>query len=248
MMVINEPVSVVNENFQNAWLEVVRRLVISQWELRNLIVHIKNPRILEQTFHDKINIFAKTQGILGPKHVAYTIFPHKLYRDGEGAEALYTAYNRPGGFFEKVQRLKPGWGTYFRRMTYYKGVDETVPQLKNIVAAIRDRQNLSKAAYTIVIQNPGGETVRPLGGPCLNYIAIQAEPGQEGERLTLGMLAVYRNHDFLEKAYGNYWGLCNLLLFLAKEVDGTPGPLTCVSSHVYVAGKKRALKQLVEEF
>ena len=96
-------------------------------------------------------------------------------------------------------------------MTHYNGPDGTVNQLNNIIAAIRDRENLSKAAYTIVIQEPGGETVRPLGGPCLNYIAVQAEPGQAGQPLTLGLLAVYRNHDFLERAYGNYWGLCNLL-------------------------------------
>jgi hypothetical protein len=35
-------------------------------------------------------------------------------------------------------------------------------------------------------------------------------------------------------------------MFLAKEVKGIPGPLTCVSSHAYVAGKKTALKTLVE--
>ncbi|MCJ7504472.1 MAG: hypothetical protein MUP80_15640, partial [Acidobacteriia bacterium] len=111
-----------------------------------------------------------------------------------------------------------------------------------------DREYLSKAAYTVLIQKPGGETVRPLGGPCLNYIAVQTEQGQAGRPLTLALLAVYRNHDFLERAYGNYWGLCNLLMFLAKEVGGLPGPLTCVSSHAYVAGKKRELKQLVEGF
>jgi len=56
------------------------------------------------------------------------------------------------------------------------------------------------------------------------------------------------NHDFLERAYGNYWGLCNLLAFLAREVGGEPGPLTCMSSHAYVSGRKTALKALVEGF
>lgn len=244
---INEPVSVVRDDFQQAWLEVVRRLAASQWELRNLIVQIKNPSILDQSFHDKIAAFADTQGLLGPKHVAYTIFPHGLYRDGLSAASLFSNYNKPRGLFEKLQHRKPGWGTYFRRMTHYdKGGDEAVNQLDRIITAIRDRDNLSKAAYTVVIQNPGGETVRPLGGPCLNYIAVQAEPGQTGRPLTLGLLAVYRNHDFLERAYGNYWGLCNLLRFLAKEVAGTPGPLTCVSSHAYVGDKKTPLKRFVE--
>ena len=245
---INEPVRVVSDDFQNAWLEVVKQLMASHWEVRNLIVQIKNPSMLDQTFHDKMDAFAKAQGLLGPKHVAYTIFPHGLYRDRGSATTLFTDYNKARGLFEKLQHRKPGWGTYFRRMTNYDGANGMVNQLGNIIAAIRDRENLSKAAYTIVIQNPGGETVRPLGGPCLNYIAVQAEPGHAGHPLSLGLLAVYRNHDFLEKAYGNYWGLCNLLGFLAKEVDGTPGPLTCVSSHAYVGANKTALKQLVEGF
>jgi hypothetical protein len=64
----------------------------------------------------------------------------------------------------------------------------------------------------------------------------------------LGVLAVYRNHDFLQKAYGNYWALCNLLCFLAKETNTIAGPLTCVSSHAYVEGKqRRALWKFLEE-
>jgi hypothetical protein len=242
---INEPVCVINDDFQNAWLGVINRLIDSRWELRNLVVHIKNPTRFDQAFHHKIETFAEAQGILGPKHVAYTIFPHRLYEVRGNAVDLFTAYNKPRGFFD---RIKTSWGTYFRRMTSYGGTDGKVNQLDNIIAAIRDRENLHRAAYTVIIQKPGGETVRPLGGPCLNYIAVQAEPGQVGQPMTLGLLAVYRNHDFLKRAYGNYWGLCNLIKFLAKEVGGVPGPLTCVSSHAYVSGKKTALGRLVEEF
>jgi hypothetical protein len=245
---INEPVRVVDDSFQDVWLEVVKRLMASHWDLRNLIVHVKNPKAMDRQFHNRVEVFAKAQGLLGPKHVAYTIFPHGLYRNGVDVSTLCTAYNKLGGFYDKLRHLNPhGWGNYFRRMTHYKGPDGTVNQLKEIITAIRDRKNLNRAAYTIIIQRPGGETVRPLGGPCLNYIAVQAEQGQSGQPLTLGLLAVYRNHDFLERAYGNYWGLCNLLMFLAAEVGGTPGPLTCVSSHAYVAAKKTALRRLVEQ-
>lgn len=242
---INQPVCVVCDDFQKAWLEAVRQLMSSCWEVRNLVVHIRNPSVFDQTFHNKIEAFARAEGMLLPKHVAYTIFPHGLYQQKGNAAALFTAYNRPQGFFDRIKSIKTGWGTYFRRMTNYEGANGTVNQLDKIIQAIRDRENLHKAAYTIVIQKPGGETVRPLGGPCLNYIAVQTERGEQGQPLTLGLLAVYRNHDFLERAYGNYWGLCNLVMFLAKEVGGSPGPLTCVSSHAYVAAKKRELKQLV---
>jgi hypothetical protein len=240
---INEPISLTFDGFQEAWLNVVRLLVQSQWEVRNLVVQIRKPALLDQHLHERIAAFAESEELLGPKHVAYTIFPHKLYEVKGTATDLFTAYNRPGGLYERLHHRKHGWGTYFRRMTNYDGAHGKINQLETIIAAIRTRDNISRAAYTVVIQNPGGETVRPLGGPCLNYIAVQLESGQP---MVLGVLAVYRNHDFLEKAYGNYWGLCNLLAFITREVGALPGPLTCVSSRAYVSGRKTAVKALVE--
>jgi hypothetical protein len=239
---INEPVAFATDNFQQAWLNAVRLLMNSHWELRNLIVQVRNPALVDQEFHERIEEFAHRECLLGPKHVAYTIFPHGLYRKIGNSERLFEVYNRYNGLYERLQRRKPGWGTYFRRMTHFDKSGVVVNQLGNIIEAIRTRQNTSRAAFTVVIQSPGGETMRPLGGPCLNYLAFQIEPGTS---ILMGLLAVYRNHDFLERAYGNYWGLCNLLNFLANEVDSHLGPLTCVSSHAYISQKRVALKAFV---
>jgi thymidylate synthase len=237
--VINEPVAYATESFQQAWLDAVRLLMNSHWELRNLVVQIRNPTSIDQGFHDRVEEFARQESLLGPKHVAYTIFPHGLYQKIGNCPQLFRAYNRSNGLYERLQRRKPSWGTYFRRMTHYEKSGTPVNQLGNIIEAIRTRRTVSKAAYTVVIQNPGGETVRPLGGPCLNYLAFQIEAEKS---MVMGLLAVYRNHDFLERAYGNYWGLCNFLIFLANEVNAVVGPLTCVSSHAYVSQKRAALK------
>jgi hypothetical protein len=240
---INEPILVIDDSFQQAWLEVVRLLMTSHWELRNLVVQIRNPTLIDQVFHDRVEEFVRQVGLLGPKHVAYTIFPHRLYQKIGNCRQLFRAYNRSNGLYERLQRRKPGWGTYFRRMTHYDKSGCTINQLGNIIKAIRTRQTVSKAAYTVVIQNPGGETVRPLGGPCLNYLSFQIESGSP---VVMGLLAVYRNHDFLERAYGNYWGLCNLINFLANEVNSSLGPLTCVSSHAYISERRTALRSFVE--
>lgn len=240
---INEPVAFATDSFQHAWLDAVRLLMNSHWELRNLVVQIRNPISIDQEFHDRIEEFARQESLLAPKHVAYTIFPHGLYRKTANSKRLFKAYNRSNGMYERLQRRRQSWGTYFRRMTHYDKVGDVVNQLGNIIEAIRTRQNVSKAAYTVVIQNPGGETVKPLGGPCLNYLAFQIEPGSS---VLMGLLAVYRNHDFLERAYGNYWGLCNLLSFVANEVNGMLGPLTCVSSHAYVSERRPALRAFLE--
>ncbi len=237
---MDRPKVIEHDSFQQAWSEAVKLLAANGWERSNVIVQIGKPESLDETFDALVRRFAEEVGVLSPKQVAYTIFPHRLYAKKKSSSALFTAYNRERGLFD---RIKTRWGTYFRRMTQYEGRKGVENQLDRIIAAINTRKDLYRAAYTILIQHPGGETVQPLGGPCLNYAAVQLAAGDPPR---LGLLAVYRNHDFLERAYGNYWGLCNLIRFLAKETASQPGPLTCVSSHAYVDKKKRALRAFVE--
>jgi thymidylate synthase len=243
---IDEPSTIVADSFQQVWTKVVKTLAENDWERRNLMVQVKNPCAFDEGLHQNLEAFCRQVGILGPRHVAYTIFPQEFFSRNQRAEHLFNGYNRRNGLYERLQRRYArhgSWGTYFRRMTYYDGGGTPVNQLENVIRAINTRENVSKAALTIVIQKPGGETTRPLGGPCLNYLAIQAERNAD---TTLGLLAVYRNHDFLQKAYGNYWGLCNLLRFLARETGMVAGPVTCISSHAYVDKHKPALRAFVE--
>lgn len=240
------PNLITEEGFQNAWIKASRQLSENKWELRNLIVYINNNvDLMNNQIHNRYTELCNKMGILSPKAVAYTIFPHGLYKKKyRTADELFTAYNKTNGFYDKIHRA--GWGNYFRRMTKYENTE--VNQLKNIIDAINNRKRTNKAAYTIIIQKPGGETIRPLGGPCLNYLAVQLEPGKKRQKRQIGLLAVYRNHDFLKKAYGNYWGLCNLLCFLARETDTSTAALTCISSRAYVDENKRVFRDFLEEF
>ncbi len=239
---IDVPVVVAADSFQQLWAKVVRHLADASWETRNLVAHVKEPERFDDAFHSKVEGFCGREGLMRPRHVAYTIFPLEFFRKVGSSERLFKGYNKDNGLFQRLQRRyqnKSSWGTYFRRMTCFQTPKGSVNQLENIIGAIRKREKVSKAALTIVIQQPGSETTRPLGGPCLNYLAVQEENTRP---TTLGLLAVYRNHDFLNRAYGNYWGLCNLLMFLAKETDSVPGPLTCISSRAYFDSKKPALR------
>ena len=237
---INEPSTITQLSFQLAWKEAVSLLSRNEWQLRNLIVHIRDPIILNCSLHQKVKGFCLEHSLLNPKDVAYTIFPHKLYEIKGSAEKLFHSYNRVGGLYDKLRRRpRSGWGTYFRRMTHYGNSSNPTNQLKNIIQSIKTRDRIYGSAYTILIQKPGAETVRPMGGPCLNYVAIQIE--HEDSLPVLGVLCIYRNHDFLERAYGNYWGLCNLARFLATETGFKPGPITCISSHAYISDARRAI-------
>lgn len=239
------PVLIIKQSFQEAWIAAAKKLEQSNWEIHNLMVTIQNSTLFDKQLDRRFIDFAEKNNLIKPKDVAYTIFPHNLYDIWcEDATKLFEEYNKKRGLYDRLRkRPHRGWGTYFRRMTHYHlGVGNIENQLDNILKAINSRERISKAAYTIVIQKPGGETIRPLGGPCLNYLTIQLQSNPK----KLGILALYRNHDFLERAYGNYWGLCNLIHFMATETDFYPGSLTCVSSHAYVAAKKRTLKMFVD--
>ncbi len=229
---------VVDENsFQTAWVEATKFLARNRWDHHNLVVHIRTPGNLDPTLHYSISRFFIGLRILPPKDVAYTIFPHNMYRNRGDAYRMFDQYNRAGGMFDRLKKRSFGWGNYFRRLSCYEDGPNRINQLQNIIDAINSRQNTHKAAYTMLIQHAGTETIRPRGGPCLNYLAVQLDPITK----SLGMLAVYRSHDFLTKAYGNYWGLCNLTRFIAQECGFVPGPLTCISSYAYVDIQKAAL-------
>ena len=231
-------------SFQDAWIEAARHLRQNRWAIRNLVVHVLDPTAFQQPVHDRVSAFARDVKAIGPKHVAYTIFPHGLRTRCSTAARLYDTYNRPRGLCERlVRRSDNRWGTYFQRLTAYHTPRGVVNQLDKIIAAIRNDANTFSAAFAMVIQKPGGETTRRLGGPCLNYVAVQLDVGPP---LTLGLLCTYRNHDFLERAYGNYWGLCNLLRFMADETGAQPGPLTCISSRAFVDKHKTELKNLLD--
>jgi hypothetical protein len=240
---MNEPLVVSADTFQEAWLTVLTDLQHNGWILWNVMVHIKQPLRYDKDIHSRVKQFCKDNNLLVPIDVAYTIFPHGFYKGRGFAERLYSIYNDR---FYPWTRKRPhsGWGTYFHRMIAYSKGTERLNQLDNIIRAINTRDRNSHAAFTIIIEEPGGETIRARGGPCLNYIAIQVESGSPR---IISMLGVYRNHDFLERAYGNYWGLANLLGFLASETASEIGTLTCVSSHAYVDKKKTQFRAFIEE-
>jgi thymidylate synthase len=241
------PVSIKAKNFKDAWQQASCVIMKSKWELRNLAVHIQQT---DCSFSDKeiinsVSDLVNKCKILNPKQVAYTIFPHNLYKSCNACKKiLYEKYNKKHGLFDILHAYnKNEWGTYFRRMTHYEiPYGKTINQLDNIINAINNRKTRSKACYCIIIQIPGFETIRPRGGPCLNYITFQIKQSQ------IGLLAVYRNHDFLERAYGNYWGLCNLLNFVAQQTKLQNGPITCISSHAYVDKKRSEFKSFLNQF
>jgi thymidylate synthase len=235
---MNIPILICENSFQTAWAKALVTLRENKWRAWNLVVQINNPELFDNDTNEMLTCFAKKHNLITPKHVAHTIFPQTFYSEGMTRELFYKKYMR----FFAMSRNMPhsGWGTYFERMIKYESPGKKITdQLGSIIDNINSWTTNYGASFVMTIPYPHRDINRPMGAPCLNYITVQVEYADDScAQKQINLLAVYRNHDFLERAYGNYLGLCNLLKYIAIETRSRVGMLTCVSSRADVKNKK----------
>jgi thymidylate synthase len=242
---MNKPIVICEDSFQIAWAKAFLELYANKCDAWNVVVQINRPELFNEDvnklFEDFVKKYKTKENKLIPqKHVAHTIFPQRFFTNGISREKLYSNYWR----FLKRPREKPrsGWGTYFARMIKYPTPNGDIDQLGSIIDNINNRTINYRASYAIVIPCPHKDLNKTMGAPCLNYITIQTEDASYlSNTKIINMLAVYRNHDFTVRTYGNYFGLCNLLKYIAHETKSQVGILTCVSSHAFVPNYRSVL-------
>lgn len=243
---MNTPSFISDDDFAKAWAKAICALKCDAWNAWNYIVTINRPNILNQAAVEKLKQFAEQKGLISPDKVRHTIFPQRIYDKycHGNREKLYRSYNNYYKFTRKMAHS--GWGTYFKRMISYKtqnGME--YDQLGSIIDHINDRKNNYGAGHVMLIPQVGADSNKKMGAPCLNYVAVQVE--RNGQTKCISLLAVYRNHDYRERTFGNYWGLCNLLKYICSETDSDVGSITCVSSHAYVGNNKNELLKIANE-
>jgi len=245
---MNKPIVICEDSFQRAWAQAIVSLYTNNWEAWNVIVQIENPELYNRNINKQLEDFVKRNKtnknkLIPQKHVAHTIFPQRFYINGISKENLYNKYWR---FFNRPRKKpRPGWGTYFARMIRYPTPSGYIDQLGKIIENINIRPKNYGASYKIIIPCPDKDLNNIMGAPCLNYITLQTEKANyQNKKKIINMLAVYRNHDFTRRAYGNYLGLCNLLRYIAHKTNSEVGTLTCVSSHASVPNYKSEVKDI----
>lgn len=241
---MNEVIAIQSENFQNAWAQVVLELKKHSWNAWNVVVQIKNPLDIDENKHRIMEAFAADKRLIGQNQVAYTIFPYKLYK-GQERDVFYAQYWR---YYNAVKLASyANWkDTYFARLIRYNSNGVEIDQLGTIIDSINNRIINNGSSYVMLIPYPQKDIKRKMGAPCLNYITVQVEL-INGIRY-INLCSVYRNHNFRERAYGNYYGLGKLLEYIALETNSIVGVLTCVSSHAYIDSDKARLLQIAEGF
>ena len=199
----------------------------------NLLVNILNPGDIDNGHLDEIiNSGIITKSNL--QDVANTIFPNKLHKRNQ-TQNVNHFYDLHEKLYERGKKLhkknRSRWGNYFLRFTKFGTNKEN--QIQNIINDITNRSNIRSACYIMHVSSVDYDSnTRVMGNPCLQYVQF-AQVGN-----SLNLTAIYRNHDFLTKALGNYIGLMHLLEFVCSQTNSQLGTITCHSIHYYLENKK----------
>ena len=235
---MNKPIQIIEDNFQVAWAKMIKHL--EEENLFNVQIHVNGNTTINEKYQTLLTDFAKENNLIPPKQVAHTIFPYHFYKNNISRADLYKVYWRYFSYTRKLEHS--GWGTYFERMIRFQGnKQEPFDQLGSIIDNLNNRKVVRGHCNVIVIPYSSDQN-KTMGQPCLNYISVQVEKDINNQKI-INLLAIYRNHDFYQRAYGNYLGLIKLLHYIANETNSKIGKLTCFSSHAFLEGKNK--KQLI---
>jgi hypothetical protein len=266
-------VAIVGQNVSMAWLSALEFLLCQGRDVVNLAVTIEHPldedvrirAVLDRFIADRRKRNSRRVELVST--VANTIFPNSLYIPRLGLNTRTHLYEM-SDIARPVSRRRNRRGTYFERLIAWPLERETVNQLEKVIVRIRNAQEqgrntenalelgladprdndtaLSESTSALPVYRPGQDN-NVMGFPCLSHVSLSLMDGR------LHMTALYRNHEFVRRAYGNYVGLGWLLGFLARESGSEVGELMCVSSHAdpdigHGAGfGQKALRDLVVE-
>ena len=229
-----------------AWVNAAIRLR-DGGPLWGLMLHILEPCRVDP---NEIPVIAEIDRLLQAHDcnsvatVSNTIFPASLDR-GDGIKAMTERYLP---IFKR--RMKgEGWGRYFERLVAWKsGKGGTVNQVSAIIEMLaktrEEGARFWRHRYELSLFDPARDLKKATNRQCLSFIELK--PDDAGR---LHMMAVYRNHYYVQKTLGNLIGLGRLLAFIARESGFETGTLTIQSTHAELevdAWKKSDVMSLVD--
>lgn len=224
-------------NSLEAWRRAAALLLV-QGEQNNLIIEIESPAEFDQGWLKRYSPHrSKPQGDI-LSDVINTVFPWKLADRCASRAELYRRYTACHARSRRMGHNPGAWGTYFERLIGF-GPDGP-NQLEVAILKLREWKANFRAAFVFHTSGPHLDGPRTRGGPCWHYGQLLGHP--DG---TLDFLAVYRNHDYYNKAFGNFIALGKLHRFICVQAEKRPGRLICHSAHAYFDSSKAQLEALL---
>ena len=108
------------------------------------------------------------------------------------------------------------------------------------MSSINQWQGNHKAAFVLHLTSPETDGPRSRGGPCLQYVQVLCPTSS-----TVALMAVYRSHDYFNKALGNFVGLGRLLSYICEATERTPAGLVCHSVSAFYDVPNEAMRALL---
>jgi thymidylate synthase len=219
-----------------AW-KAAAELLLKDGDRFNLNVHIANPvssneAEVERFCHKRVdpNVSKSVYD------VANTIFPATGLLHSGDLDRFFCHYQR---VYERGQRRhRQSWGTYFLRLVSFG--DRKENQLRKAIEGLRKWKSQPRAAFVVHLSSADLDNPRPLGAPCWQY----AQFIRNGDDV-LSLTAVYRSHDYFQKALGNFVGLTRVLRFVCEHSEMKPGTLTCLSTYASLQNKQAKTRLLI---
>lgn len=188
----------------------------------------------------RIDAAAKDLGLEPPSSVASMLCPKSVMQTtGTASDAIDAAQRTYGRGRSRGIRFS-GWKhTYFERISgawYDRKGKKNIIKENRLLQAIEKMNawpNNSEAALYLHT-DASSDTFRPRGSPCLQYVQIRSH----GERL-VSLAALYRSHDYSNKALGNFVGLHTLGHFIAEHTGRSFAGCDVISLHPFVDTKSK---------
>lgn len=231
-------ITISKDNCLDAWVDAVS-ILLEQDDIFNLIVSIKDPANINEDWFSEYNPKIVIRDTHSLSDVANTIFPSRLYDKCASRDELYEKYVARHNRAKKINnKTKKSWGTYFLRLISFG--ENKINQLETVITSINGWKNNHKASVVFHTSSSDVDSlIKIMGNPCLQYIELLCP-----DEHTINMLAVYRNHDFFNKALGNYIGLGQLLKYICDNTGRNVGELVCHSAKAFRGARVSDLKRL----
>jgi len=240
----------------DAWAQTVEHLLRQDEEYDfDIVLEIKNPLQSNNAVSNaeaEVDSFLRAAN-LAPLHtVAETIFPAWEYR-AHGIDGVYKTY--PEEIFPRLMRHNDfNWGTYAHRLLRGTDTKKNFNPLRKCVEKLKDEAGklgpkracfeigLSVPSIDLPLYDANKDGAKRRGLPCLSHLSFKLAPGKR-----LLLTAMYRSHDYTQKALGNLLGLARLQAFVAEQAELEVGPLVCHSTYAWLdKGTGRGLKRIEE--
>ena len=205
------------------------------------MIEIEDPVAFDATWVKAFNPRSVQGSADDIRDVMDTIFPGRLWAAANGNRAeFYERYLTRHKRAMRWRRNRGRWGTYFERLVSF-GHTNPINQLEIAIGKLNQWPTRNTTGLVFHLSSPATDSPRTRGGPCWHFGEILWHA--DGK---IDLVAVYRNHDFYNKALGNYLALAQLLAFIAQASGKTPGKLICHSLHAYSDKSMAALAALAQ--